>query len=198
MDGSTPPQGRGALPGAEAPERWGDLVRVLYRHARHLGAPAEEAEDLVHDALAHMTRDPSWYDPARGPIDRVLRVVVTNRWRDRCRRRSRRGRLRGHLALVSQDAGDGPERSVRAGRAAARRRALLARLDDDEWALFTTWISQHHRELDARAAAASLGIEVREYENRKKRLRRRCRALVEELGLSVDDLFTPAAGGGVR
>jgi hypothetical protein len=51
---------------------WGGLVRLLLRHARGLGASAEEAEDLVQEAVEATVRDPAWYDPDRGPRWRII------------------------------------------------------------------------------------------------------------------------------
>lgn len=175
------------------PLTWRKLTAGLYRHARALGAPPEEAEDLVHDALEVYASDPSWYDPARGPLLRVLKVVITNRVRDRFRKGVRRGRVRGHLRLVART-GSGPDVQVTRQQAADLRDDFLRRLTPAERSLFQAWLSQQHRELDGPAAAASLRLTYSEYEAAKKRLRRRCRVLLAQMSIQIDDLFDPQNG----
>ena len=59
--------------------------------------------------------------------------------------------------------------------------------------VFATWLRQRAREIDARGAAAVLGLEVPAYEAAKKRLRRRLTTLLDDLGLTPADLFDPVA-----
>lgn len=175
----------------EAPsvdETWADVVRVLYLHARSLGCSREEAEDLVQDALEVTTRDPGWYDRSRGPLTRVLRVVVTNRVRDRYRAGVVRRKARPHLSLLAERPSK-PDDAIRRQRAAGLRLELLGSLTDSEQLLFATWMAQQRGELTGWSAAESMGITYAEYEARKKRLRRRCRNVVEEMGVQTDDLY---------
>ncbi|MCP4871177.1 MAG: hypothetical protein GY898_20910 [Proteobacteria bacterium] len=175
-----------ATPGEQ--QTWDEVVRTLYLHARGLGCSREEAEDLVHDALEVTVRDPSWYDQSRGPLTRVLRVVITNRVRDRYRSRVVRRRSRKHLELLATTP-ERPDESLDKDRAAALRLELLSALDDAEQLLFYTWMAQQRGELTGWTAADSLNITYREYEARKKRLRRRCRALLEDMGVATSDLW---------
>ncbi len=169
-------------------ETWADVVRVLYLHARSLGCPREEAEDLVQDALEVTTRDPGWYDRSRGPLTRVLRVVITNRVRDRYRAGVVRRKARSHLSLLAERPKK-PDDLMRRQRAARLRLELLGSLDDAEQLLFATWMAQQRGELTGWTAAESMGITYADYEARKKRLRRRCRNVVEEMGIQTDDLY---------
>jgi DNA-directed RNA polymerase specialized sigma24 family protein len=169
-------------------QTWDEVVRILYLHARGLGCSREEAEDLVHDALEVTVRDPSWYDRSRGPLTRVLRVVITNRVRDRFRSGVVRRRSRKHLELLASRP-DRPDEMLVRDRASGLRRELLAALDDAEQLLFYTWMSQQRGELTGWTAADSLNITYREYEARKKRLRRRCRRILEDMGVATDDLW---------
>ncbi len=177
---------------APATETWDDVVRTLYLHARGLGCSREEAEDLVHDALEVTVRDPSWYDRSRGPLTRVLRVVITNRVRDRYRAGVVRRRSRSHLELLSKSP-ERPDETLGKERASELRREFLSALDDGEQLLFYTWMAQQRGELTGWTAADSLNITYREYEARKKRLRRRCRRILEDMGVSTDDLWDAGA-----
>jgi hypothetical protein len=49
--------------------------------------------------------------------------------------------------------------------------------------------------MDGPTAARSLGLNMRDYENEKKRLRRRCKKLLEELGMEPVDLMEPTTRG---
>ncbi len=173
---------------------WEDVVRTLYLHARGLGVSREEAEDLVHDALEVTVRDPAWYDRSRGPLTRVLRVVITNRIRDRYRASVVRRRARVHLELLASRP-ERPDASVASARAGRLRLQFLAALSDAEQLLFHTWMAQQRRDLDGWSAAESLGISYPEYESRKKRLRRRCSRLLDEMGIGMDDLFDHPESG---
>jgi len=163
-------------------------VRTLYLHARGLGCSREEAEDLVHDALEITVRDPSWYDQSRGPLTRVLRVVITNRVRDRYRSGVVRRRSRKHLELLASKP-ERPDETLDRDRSAGLRRELLSSLDDAEQLLFYTWVAQQRGELTGSTAAESLNITYRDYEARKKRLRRRCRGILEDMDVTTDDLW---------
>ncbi len=168
---------------------WEELVKRLFRHACALGARPEEAEDLVHDAIEILRRDPSWYDPQRASLERVLRVVIANRLTDRRRARGTRRRARPHLWLLKPWSGPGPSQSLEGRQAAQRRAEFLEYLNAAERALFWAWIAQQQGDLNGHSAAASLGLQYKEYENRKKKLRRRCQAIVAKMGIDARDLF---------
>ncbi|MEN0065912.1 MAG: hypothetical protein AAGA48_27475 [Myxococcota bacterium] len=68
---------------------------------------------------------------------------------------------------------------------------MLALLEPEERAVFEVWIRQRARAVDAAEAARQLGLTVPTYEAAKKRLRRRCKAALEQLDLTPADLFDP-------
>lgn len=174
---------------------WEELIRELLRHARFLGATSEEAEDLTHDALAVFHADPGWYDPRRGSLKAALKSVITNRYRDLVRRSGRGALVKRRLRLVTPagapDAAHEVEQKVRA----RNRKRLIDALSVEERGLFRAWMLQRSGEVDGPEAARSLGLDMRDYENHKKRLRRRCRKLLDELGLEPADLMAPATRG---
>jgi DNA-directed RNA polymerase specialized sigma24 family protein len=174
---------------------WAELVRILLRHARFLGATFEEAEDLTHDAVAVFHADPNWYDPRRGSVKAALKSVVTNRYRDLVRRSGRGALVRRRLRLVTADGTPAADHQVEFHARAVNRSRLIAALSPEERGLFQTWMSQRQDDLDGPAAAKSLGLTMRAYENQKKRLRRRCRKLLDELGMEPADLMEPTAHG---
>ena len=173
-----------ALPRSSEPTEtwtWEHVVRALLAHARRLGASDEEAEDLVQESVERTVRDPHWHDPSRGSLLSLLRTVVRNRWIDRHRATRTHERATPSLRLVTDTTPLAPARGHRA--------AFLASLTQDERQLFELWLRQRAGELDAHAAARSLGLDVPAYEAAKKRLRRRCRAVLEALELDPQDLF---------
>lgn len=176
-----------------APLRWDALVRGLLVYARRLGASVEAAEDLVHGTVEVALRDPSWYDASRARLMTVLKVVLRRRYIDRYRSDEAWRRTEPHLRLV--DASGTPAAVVEADEAASRRRTFLSLLTPDERSLFRAWLLQRRRDLDGEAAAASVGLSPAAYEAAKKRLRRRCHALLDDLGFAPDDLFDPDDGG---
>ncbi|GEM_PF-2662593 len=174
---------------------WEELTRLLLRHARFLGATFEEAEDLTHDALAVFHGDPKWYDPRRGSLKAALKSVITNRYRDLVRRSGRGALVKRRLRLVTPEGVAGADVEVERRVRADNRSRLLAALSPEERGLFQTWMLQRSDELDGPAAARSLGLNMRDYENQKKRLRRRCKKLLDELGMEPADLMEPATQG---
>ncbi len=174
---------------------WEELTRILLRHACFLGATFEEAEDLTHDALAVFHADPRWYDPNRGSLKAALKSVITNRYRDLVRRSGRGALVKRRLRLVSPRGAPGADVQVERRIRADNRGRLLAALSREERALFQTWMQQRSDEFDGPAAARSLGLDMRDYENQKKRLRRRCKKLLDELGMEPADLMEPATRG---
>jgi DNA-directed RNA polymerase specialized sigma24 family protein len=168
------------------------LVARLVRHARWLGASAELAEDLVQDALERHSRQPDWHDLARGDLETLLRVFVTSRVRDHRRRVQNRTRLHGHLEVFTTVRE--PDAGLLHDDASRARAALYGALDDELQRVFVAWVRQ--REGERRSVLAEeLGLDLAQYEAVKKRLRRRCKTLLTELGLTVTDLKSP---GGAR
>ena len=188
-------QGAPPVQGPPGEFTWGELTVLLLRHARFLGATFEEAEDLTHDALAVLHADPTWYEPHRGSVKAALKSVVTNRYRDLVRRSGRGALVQRRLRLVTADGTPGADHQVERHARASNRGRLIASLSPDERGLFQAWMLQRQDELDGPAAAASLGLSMRDYENQKKRLRRRCRKLLEELGMEPADLMDPSLLG---
>ncbi len=186
---------RAAPPEASAPGglTWGELTRLLLRHAQFLGATAEEAEDLTHDALAVFHGDPDWFDPRRGSLKAALKSVITNRYRDLVRRSGRGALVKRRLRLVTVDDSPSVAQEVERRVRTSNRARLISSLSADERALFQAWLLQRQDDLDGTMAARSVGLSLREYENHKKRLRRRCKKLLEELGMDAADLMEPGA-----
>jgi DNA-directed RNA polymerase specialized sigma24 family protein len=84
---------------------------------------------------------------------------------------------------------------------AANQRRLLDALDPDERRLFATWALQKHLPqgtLDAAGAAARLGLDVRSYNNAKRRLRDKIRRLAAAWGLAPRAFFSVADDEGPR
>lgn len=171
---------------------WRDLVRRLLLHARALGAPPEQAEDLVQEAVATVVGDPARFDPGRGTLLALLKTIVRNRYLNAVRATRARGRLEPGLRLVPPE--PPADAALRARDAEDRRRLVLAHLDPSERALFVAWIRQRTEGHRAPRAAASVGLDPAAYEAAKKRLRRRVRAILEDLGLEPHDLYAPDLG----
>jgi DNA-directed RNA polymerase specialized sigma24 family protein len=171
------------------PPSWRAVVRRLLVHARCLGAPLEEAEDLVHDAITALVADQAWFDPSRGDLLGLLKVVVRNRWANRRRSAGVSERAVPRLRLVED--GPTPEAPLTAAQAATHRQRLLALLEPTDRAVFAAWLRQRAGEVTGPEAATALEMSNASYEAAKKRLRRRCRAILAELALTPDDLFAP-------
>ena len=63
---------------------------LLYHWARRAGLPQHEAEDLVQDVFALLLRKlPEFRYEQGGSFRNWLRVVVLNKWREKCRRQGR-------------------------------------------------------------------------------------------------------------
>lgn len=172
---------------------WREVVRRLLVHARCLGASVEEAEDLVHDTIEVVVADPGWFEPARGTLLSALKVVLRNRWLNRRRSQGISARARPRLALVPPP--PTPEQPLQGEAARTNRRRFLALLEPGERELFGVWMQQRAGQLRGPQAAAQLSLSHRAYEAAKKRLRRRCRAVLDELELDPADLFDPPQGG---
>ncbi len=180
-------------PQPQQPPPWREVARRLLVHARCLGASVEEAEDLVHDTIEVIVSDPGWFSPTRGALISALKVVLRNRWLNGRRSQGVRTRARPRLALVPP--APTPEAPLHSAVAKANRHRFLALLEPSERAVFEAWMQQRSGALRGPEAAAQLSMSHRAYEASKKRLRRRCRAVLEELDLTPGDLFDPPEGG---
>lgn len=147
------------------------------------GIPEADAEDVAARAYEKASRH---YTPARGAFRALLWRAADNEAIDWWRR-SRR------LVHGVDPDPPAPRSDVAARlRADANQRALLERLTPDERAVFGTWALQRHLPqgtLAAADAAAQLSMTVPEYNNAKRRLRRRVVAILGELGLTPRDLY---------
>ncbi|MBX2803571.1 MAG: hypothetical protein KTR31_38185 [Myxococcales bacterium] len=182
------------LPGLQRePLDWEQLIRRLVATALRLGASVEEAEDLVQDTLEVVCADPGWFDRSRGSLITALTTVLRNRFIDRRRHDQVHRRATPHLRLLEPPSAT-PDQAVAAAEARARRKLFLAQLTQEERALFGAWLKQDRRMLQAQEAAASLGMRVSDYDNAKKRLRRRCRWILLQLEIETHDLFGPEGG----
>lgn len=170
-------------------DTWETLVRRLLARALRLGASAEEAEDLVQDSLEVVVREPGWFDRSRASLLTVLTSVLRNRFIDRARHREVHRRTSPHLRLVEPM--PAPGLAIEADQAAKARFALLSQLTPEERAVFGAWLRQRRREFTVDGAAAAVGMDAKDYEKAKKRLRRRCRSALADLDLEVADLFGP-------
>lgn len=175
------------------PQDWDQLARTLLRYAARLGASPEQAEDLAQSTLLAYVRAPHRHDPAKGSLNAWLCTSLRNRFIDQYRRARTRRDHAPALRLVQPDA-DAPDLVLARERSEQRRQAFLAALEDDERRVFFAWIRQRRGEWDVQGAAAALDLTPAAYEAAKKRLRRRCARLLDELGVSVDDLISPEEG----
>lgn len=173
-------------------------LRGLIGRAMQRGVPRADAEDIVLRAYEKAT---SVHDPARGSFEALMQRTVERETVDWWRRRrawSRAAeRLGAEADVVRPQAVDSAARL----RAHTHQQALLERLSEDERRVFAAWALQRHLpqgELTAARAGATLGLTVAQYNNAKKRLARRVRAVLEELGLTPSDLWTVADDEGPR
>ena len=163
----------------------------MVRYAMGRGLPAQAAEDVVAEAWERAT---AAYRPERGAFEALLQRTVQRACASWWRRQSR---------FADHDPDPPALRAIdpHEHRAAEAQRQLLAHLSPDERRLFATWALQKHLPrgvLDARKAAARLGLDVPAYNAAKKRLARRILALASELGLSSHDLLPHADDEGPR
>ncbi|MCP4868049.1 MAG: sigma-70 family RNA polymerase sigma factor [Proteobacteria bacterium] len=156
-----------------------------------MGASLEEAEDLVADAIVVLRSRPDRYDLSTSPIG-LIRTIVRNAYIDRYRVRTNRARL--HLRLVEPDSTVFGDRELVRQTAHANRQRLLDALEPAERIVWDAWVRQRERELDGPQAAAVVGVTYGEYENRKRKLRRRVHSVMEMLDLRFDDLLDPPEG----
>ena len=175
---------------------WAPLIRALLVYARRLGAPIEEAEDLAHDAIEVLMQDPHWYDPSRGPLGAALRTILRNRYLNRVRSQGTFQRSVPTLRVV--EAPFTPHAALTADQARRNRHAFLSMLQPDERRLFQAWMRQKSGALRGPAAAESVHLTPAAYEAAKKRLRRRCQTVLDELNLTQTDLYDPPSMRGVK
>jgi len=156
------------------------------------GLSAADAEDVVSRAWE---RARSRFDPARGSFSALLGVAVDNEcrywWRTWQRRASR------ELLLVRDPTAAVEETAI----AERNQERLLAHLTAKERRLFATWALQKHLpngRFPAAKAAASLGLDVRAYNNAKRRLKSRLESLLVELDLTAADLMPATSGGRIH
>ena len=162
------------------------------------GVPRADAEDIV---LRAYEKAAPVHDPLRGSLESLLHRTVerdTVDWWRRNRAWSRAAEsLTAQADVIRLHSVDS---SVQL-RAHGHQQALLERLSEGERKVFAAWALQRHLpqgELKASRAAATLGMTVPEFNNAKKRLGRRVRAVLDELGLTPRDLWTVADDEGPR
>ena len=174
------------------------VIRGLIGCAMRRGVPRSDAEDIVLHAYEKAA---SAYDPSRGTLESLLQRTVeraTIDWWRKNRAWSRvTERLSAQADVIKLTTVD-PAAQHRAHR---HQQALLERLTPEERRVFAAWALQRHLpqgELTAARAAATLGLSVPAYNNAKKRLARRVRVVLDELGLTPRDLWTVAEDEGPR
>lgn len=147
------------------------------RWVRGRGIPGQEAEDLVFDAYHKACEG---FDPRRGAFEAYMQSVVRSMAAYWWRRQGRTQRAHGHLRLLESDA----DRS-REERAARQQQRLLDELTEDERKIFAAWALQKHLgkgQITSVDVAGSMGLEVKEYENAKRRLRDQLGRLLTRFG----------------
>jgi DNA-directed RNA polymerase specialized sigma24 family protein len=142
---------------------------------------------MVQDALEVPLSRADWYDPERGTLPAALRSVITHRFIDHCRAGARRKRLAVHHTEGLE--GHSPTRQMADRTAFLNRQRFLNQLDEEERLLFAMWMRQNQGEVKGPQAADALGMDYGSYEAAKKRLRRKALLVLEELGLTIDDLW---------
>ena len=172
-------------------------LRGLIASAMRRGVPRADAEDIV---LRAWEKAAPTFDPTRGTLEALLqRVVIRDAaewWRQHRTFRERADQL----GAESVHHLHGPRPEDRA-RAHAHQQELLDRLSEEERKVFAAWALQRHLPqgaLPAPRAARSVGLTTAEYNNAKKRLARRVRAILGELGVTPRDLWTVAEDEGPR
>lgn len=171
-----------------------DLLRDLARLAMSRGLPEAEAEEVVARSWEKAARA---YEPRRGAFEALLYRVVENEVRYWWRQQGR---------WVQADVHDFPgpaEVEIQRARQRAwdNQHALLQHLSVEERQLFSAWALQKHLgkgRFPAGAAASSLGLDVRQYENAKRRLKKHIHAILAELGLRPRDLYSVSEDEGPR
>lgn len=167
-------------------------LAAAIRAACRRGIPPADAEDV---AVHAWERAHAAWRAERGPFEplfqRVLQRTIADWWRTVAQRREV---APGDVDAPAPDAADLDE-------IARNQERLLAALTEEERAVFATWALQRQPpqgQLTADRAAASLGLDVRAYENAKRRLKARILAIAAELGLAPASFFSCAPGEGPR
>jgi len=174
------------------------VLRGLIGRVMRRGVPRSDAEDIVLHAYEKSAKA---HDPTRGSIEALMSRMVdrdTVEWWRQNRAWSKVSeRLSAESAVVALHRVDDAARR----RAYDHQSAVLERLTPAERKVFAAWALQRHLpqgELTASRAAATLGLSVTEFNNAKKRLGRRVRVVLDELGLTPRDLWTVADDEGPR
>ena len=166
----------------EPPSR--TFLAAQIRWVRGRGIPAQDAEDLVFDAYHKAVEG---FDPRRGAFEAYMQSVVRSKAAYWWRRQGRTRRAHAHLRLVETDAD-----RTREEQAAQNQAALLEALTEDERTIFAAWALQKHvgkGQITSVQVARSLGLDVTDYENAKRRLRAQLQRLLTRFGWSVGSLL---------
>ncbi len=148
------------------------------------GLPGQVAEDVV---FASWEKAAASFDPRRGAFEAYMQKVVRNECAYWWRRKGMAERAASNLRLL-QPGGD----SSREERAARNQAALLEALDAEEREIFAAWALQKQLgkgRVTSVEMSASLGMQVSEYENGKRRLRAQLQRLLDRFGWSVSTLL---------
>jgi DNA-directed RNA polymerase specialized sigma24 family protein len=187
-------------------ERVRDLLDVqLRRDFKHIfgrlvalgrkkGLSLQEAEDLAGQTLLRALQRRDRYSPVAGkPVLAWLTTLAKNLFIDLLRQNQRDpAACAEDLSPATEvDPAALPDTQAVGDRAAAMRRVLLANLSREDHRFLTTWIPQHHKEIDRDEAANRLGMTVEEYEAAKKRMKTVLARVLKELGLKPSDLWSP-------
>ena len=174
------------------------VLRGLIGCAMRRGVPRSDAEDIVLHAYEKAA---SAYDPSRGSLESLLQRTVERATVDWWRRNRAWSKVAERLSAQADVIQLSTVDPTAQHRAHTHQQALLERLTPDERKVFAAWALQRHLpqgELTAARAAATLGVSVPAYNNAKKRLARRVRTVLDELGLTPRDLWTVAEDEGPR
>ena len=173
-------------------------LRGLIGRVMRRGVPRSDAEDIVLHAYEKAA---PVHDPARGSLESLLHRTVDRDTVDWWRRNRAWSKVAQRLSAQADVVQLHVVDPAAQRRAHGHQQALLERLSPQERKVFAAWALQRHLpqgELTASRAAATLGVSVPEYNNAKKRLARRVRVVLDELGLTPRDLWTVAEDEGPR
>jgi DNA-directed RNA polymerase specialized sigma24 family protein len=169
-----------------------DLLAQAVRSALRRGVPIADAEDI---AVLSWERAQAAWDAERGAFEPLFQRVLQRQIADWWRTVARRAEVAPPPGLASEPVSGQLEAVCR------NQERLLQALTEEERAVFATWALQKQLpqgQLTADRAAASLGMDVRAYDNAKRRLKGRILALAEAFGLAPADFFSCAEGEGPR
>lgn len=196
---------------SKVPPAWGLKDRADLRDAFdrvvglgvHAGLDQGRAENCAGEALKRAWEHRDRFDPAKGTFRKWLLTIGRHAIFDELRRRRAEALMREAKEVVEHDQAPTSSGLVER-RARYAKWRLFARLTAHEKEFLHVWIEQHAREMDARSAADQLGLTLPEYEAEKKRLQRRMKTLIKEMGVDVDEVaplpevMTVNAGEGER